>query len=250
MWSAQWPALGESHRWIAVCPRGSGRSDQVPADWSVAGMAGDLLSVLDAEDLPAAHLVGASLGGLVCLEAARQAPERVLSLVLLSTALVVETSDFDPEVVAVLTAASRDPTPEVARRGVETALAPLPADASSEVREARRAFVDRILEERWRSPPTPEGYRAQALAGGLYMAARHLPAYDGPALVISGSADRVIPVRRSRELAAGLPGGRFLEVAGAGHLVGLEQPEVVNRAIVSFLEEVSGNPGGGGKHGG
>src|SRR4051794_37262732 len=165
LWSAQWPALGERHRWIAVCPRGSGRSDQVPADWSVAGMAADLLGVLDALDLPAAHLVGASLGGLVCLEAARQAPERVLSLVLLSTALVVETADFDPEVVAVLTAASRDPTPEVARRGVETALAPLPADAPPEVREARRAFVDRILEERWRSPPTPEGYRAQALAG-------------------------------------------------------------------------------------
>src|SRR5947199_8393371 len=98
LWSAQWPALAERHRLLALCPRGSGRSDPAPAAWSVAGMAADLLDVLDGESLPAAHLVGASLGGLVCLEAARQAPERVLSLVLLSTALIVEQEDFDPEV--------------------------------------------------------------------------------------------------------------------------------------------------------
>ncbi|HEV7517779.1 MAG TPA: alpha/beta hydrolase [Thermoanaerobaculia bacterium] len=238
LWSAQWPALAEQHRLVALCPRGSGRSAPAPAAWSVAGMAADLLDVLDRESLPAAHLVGASLGGLVCLEAARQAPERVLSFVLLSTALIVEQEDFDPEVVAVLTAATRDPNPETARRGVETALAPLPADAPADVLAARQALVDRILAERWKSPPSPEGYRAQAMAGALYMAAR-LPAdYKGPALVISGTADRVIRTRRSRELAASLPNGRFLEVEGAGHLVGLEKPEVVNAAIVEFLQEV------------
>jgi pimeloyl-ACP methyl ester carboxylesterase len=75
------------------------------------------------------------------------------------------------------------------------------------------------------------------MAGALYMAARLAPDYAGPALVISGSADRVIRARRSRELAAGLPNGRFLEVEGAGHLVGLERPEVVNAAIVEFLDE-------------
>jgi pimeloyl-ACP methyl ester carboxylesterase len=76
------------------------------------------------------------------------------------------------------------------------------------------------------------------MAGALYMTARLHPEYAGPALVISGSEDRVIRARRSRELAAEIPNGRFLEVAGAGHLVGLERPEVVNAALVEFLAEV------------
>jgi pimeloyl-ACP methyl ester carboxylesterase len=238
LWSAQVPALAERYRWIAVCPRGSGRSDPAPADWSVAGMAADLFDVQDAFGLPTAHLAGSSLGGLVCLEAARRSPERVRSLILLSTALIVETADFDPEVLAILQAVSSQPSPENARRGVEAALAPLPAEAPPEVRATREARIDRILEERWKSPPTPEGYRAQAMAGALYMAARLAPSYVGPALVISGAADRVIPARRSRELAAGLPGARYLEIAGAGHLVQLEKPEVVNLEMLAFLAGV------------
>src|SRR5437868_4346792 len=64
LWSAQWPALAERYRLLALCPRGAGRSDPAPAGWSVGGMAEDVLDVLAAFDLPAAHLVGASLGGL------------------------------------------------------------------------------------------------------------------------------------------------------------------------------------------
>ena len=239
LWRPQEPALAERYRTLVLCPRGTGRSDLPPAAWSVGGMAGDVLDILDALELPAAHLVGASLGGLVGLETAKQAPERVRSLVLLSTALIVEQEDFDPEVVAVLTAATRDPNPETARRGVEAALAPLPVGASPAEREARERLIDRILEERWKSPPSPEGYRAQAIAGALYMQARLTSEYEGPALVISGAEDRVIRSKRSRQLAESLSNGRFVEVEGAGHLVGLERPEVVNAAILGFLNEIS-----------
>jgi len=239
LWSAQEPALAERYRTLVLCPRGTGRSDPAPAAWSVGGMAGDVLDILDALEIPAAHLIGASLGGLVGLETAKQAPERVRSLVLLSTALIVEQEDFDPEVVAVLTAATRDPNPETARRGVEAALARLPAGASQAERELREKLIDRILEERWKSPPSPEGYRAQAIAGAFYMQARLQSEYAGPALVISGAEDRVIRARRSRALAESLLQGRFVEVEGAGHLVGLERPEVVNRAMLQFLAEIT-----------
>lgn len=239
LWRPQEPALAERYRTLVLCPRGTGRSDPAPAAWSVGGMAGDVLDILDALELPAAHLVGASLGGLVGLETAKQAPERVRSLVLLSTALIVEQEDFDPEVVAVLTAATRDPNPETARRGVEAALAPLPAAASPADRESREKLIDRILEERWKSPPSPEGYRAQAIAGALYMQARLTSDYAGPVLVISGAQDRVIRPRRSRQLAESLAHGRFLEIEAAGHLVGLERPEIVNEAILAFLDEMT-----------
>jgi pimeloyl-ACP methyl ester carboxylesterase len=56
-----------------------------------------------------------------------------------------------------------------------------------------------------------------------------------PATVIAGERDRLIPARRSSELAAHIPGAELILVPGAGHLVILERPEVVNEAITSLL---------------
>ncbi len=56
----------------------------------------------------------------------------------------------------------------------------------------------------------------------------------GPALVIHGREDRIIPVEHGRRLASALPGGRYLEVPGAGHNDLLGRPEVW-RAMAEYL---------------
>jgi pimeloyl-ACP methyl ester carboxylesterase len=61
-----------------------------------------------------------------------------------------------------------------------------------------------------------------------------------PATVIAGDRDRLLPVRRARDLAARIPGAELILVPGAGHLVILERPEVVNEAITSLLASVGG----------
>jgi pimeloyl-ACP methyl ester carboxylesterase len=61
-----------------------------------------------------------------------------------------------------------------------------------------------------------------------------------PATVIAGDRDRLIPVRRAADLAAHIPGAELILVPGAGHLVILERPEVVNEAITSLLASVEG----------
>ncbi len=61
-----------------------------------------------------------------------------------------------------------------------------------------------------------------------------------PATVIAGDRDRLIPARRAGELAARIPGAELILVPGAGHLVILERPEVVNEAITSLLASVGG----------
>jgi len=60
----------------------------------------------------------------------------------------------------------------------------------------------------------------------------------GPAMVIAGDRDRLIPARRAGDLAAHIPGAELILVPGAGHLVILERPEVVNEAITSLLATV------------
>ncbi len=59
-----------------------------------------------------------------------------------------------------------------------------------------------------------------------------------PVTVITGDRDRLIPPRLGAELAASIPGARIAMVAGAGHVLMMERPEVVNDAIRSLLAEV------------
>jgi pimeloyl-ACP methyl ester carboxylesterase len=59
-----------------------------------------------------------------------------------------------------------------------------------------------------------------------------------PTLVVAGEEDAIIAPEVGRELAAAIPDARFLLVERAGHLANLEQPEVVNEALLDFLAPI------------
>jgi pimeloyl-ACP methyl ester carboxylesterase len=56
-----------------------------------------------------------------------------------------------------------------------------------------------------------------------------------PTLVISGAADRLTPPKYSVYLRDHIPGAELVLVDAAGHMVMLEKPEVVARAISKFV---------------
>jgi pimeloyl-ACP methyl ester carboxylesterase len=60
-----------------------------------------------------------------------------------------------------------------------------------------------------------------------------------PAVVLIGEADRLIPPRLSTDLAAAIPGAELIRVPGAGHVVILERPDIVNDAIDSLIARAS-----------
>ena len=62
-----------------------------------------------------------------------------------------------------------------------------------------------------------------------------LPGITIPSLVLVGDEDVALPPARSRRMAAALPDARYREVAGAGHLAAVEQPEAVTRQLLDFL---------------
>jgi 3-oxoadipate enol-lactonase len=53
--------------------------------------------------------------------------------------------------------------------------------------------------------------------------------------VLCGQHDAISPPGEMRQIAAGLPNARFVEIAGAGHMSPLEQPQAVNAAIREFV---------------
>jgi pimeloyl-ACP methyl ester carboxylesterase len=74
-------------------------------------------------------------------------------------------------------------------------------------------------------------------SAGEHSAAELLPQVDVPALVIAGDRDSFTPPRYAEEMAAALPKGELLMVAGATHVVPLERRELVAERIEKFLRE-------------
>ena len=88
--------------------------------------------------------------------------------------------------------------------------------------------------QRLRYPPNVVGYRAQLAAAWGWDATEHLAELRLPALVLHGDEDRIIPLENGRRLAAAIPGARFEELAGAGHLYPTDEPRA-DREVLRFL---------------
>lgn len=228
MWAPQVEALAGTYQVIVPDLRGFGAArDQAVEEAGMDLLADDLLRLLDDRGLDRVVLGGLSLGGYVALAFLRRHADRVSGLVLLDTKasadgdqaradrlkmaerVLAEGNDFVPEVMLpkLLGQTSREHRPEVVEK------------------------VTALIREQ-----TPE-----AIAGAQRgMAARAattdvLATIKVPTLVVTGEEDAVTGPEIGRDLAAGIPGARFLLVEEAGHLVNLEQPEIVNEALLDFL---------------
>ena len=85
-WALQRGAFGRNHRCVAIDNRGTGHSDAPPGPYDLVRMAQDAIEVLDAEQIPRAHVVGASMGGVIAQILGVVYPDRVHSLTLACTA--------------------------------------------------------------------------------------------------------------------------------------------------------------------
>jgi pimeloyl-ACP methyl ester carboxylesterase len=171
-------------------------------------------------------LVGTSMGGMLALEAARQAPQRIAGLALLGTSARADT----PELIALRSDAIRrfeqGGAEELVRANVMFAFHPQ--------HQRDRALVERYVQMVLRAGT------AQLIAQNRAVMARAdlraaLPAMRCPALVLCGEADALTPPDHARELADTLPNARLEMIEGAGHMLTLEQPARVGSLLADWL---------------
>jgi 3-oxoadipate enol-lactonase len=230
-WGPGVRGLGRRFRLVLLDNRGSGRSDVPPPPYSVEEMADDVVAVLDAARIKRAHVLGASLGGMIAQELAINHPDRVDRLVLVCTTPGWGAGyPFPPSNTQLLWETAQMPTEAGIRRRIEHALAPSTVGS-------RPGLVDRLVAHQLAHPQDPLGRWAQASAGVGYSNRFRDTSIRARTLVLHGTSDGVVDPGNARVLAARIPEAHLELIPDAGHLLFWEQPQRFVELVTHFLEE-------------
>ncbi len=228
-WQPVLRKLQRHFRLVLVDNRASGLSDRSARRFTVADMADDIVAVLDAAGVRRAHVLGASLGGMVAQELAVSYPERVDGLVLACTTPGWPFAYPMPGASVRLMAATTGLTADAAmRRHTENAL-------SVRTVQQHPELLDRLIELQRVRPTDPGAGPAQAAAGALYVGGLSQRRIGARTLVLQGAADTVVDPRNARLLADRIPGAQLVMFPELGHLLFWDDPAGFAAAVISFL---------------
>lgn len=184
-----------------------------PVAYSLSDMAADAVALMDHLDIAAAHIVGASMGGMIAQIIAATSPERVISLTsIMSSSGAPGLPGPAPELRKLLMARRpANPTREEAMAAGAATLELISFPDPQRAPDAFAAMAARAFERGF----NPAGVRRHLLAiiADGSRAAR-LSRIKAPTLVIHGAADRLVPLACSEDIARRVPGAR-LEVVNA-----------------------------------
>lgn len=226
MWDAQAPALRDRFRLLRYDHRGHGGSPAPSGPYAIEDLGRDVLALVDRLGVERFSFLGLSLGGMVGMWVASEAPERVERLVLCCTS-----AKMDPE-----TWETRAAT----------------------VREEGVGAISGAVTERWFTP----GFRKEhpGVLGWAQKMLRETPAegyagcceairdmdlrdrlrrIEAPTLVVAGAEDPATPPEHAELLKDSIPGSRLTVVPNAAHLANVERPEELTGVVLDHLSPLA-----------
>lgn len=226
MWDSQLPELSAMRRVVMVDLPGHGNSAANPGSYTIRDLGEDILDIATTVGAAEFDLCGMSLGGLISLWMAAQAPDRVMALVASNTAARVGTEEIWQARIDAVAEGGMDAVAEGA---------------------LGRFFTSDFASEN----PDVFDRTARSLRGtdsGAYMACcaalrdadlRELvEAIRCPTLVIGASQDISTPPEESVWLHEHIEGSSLVILEGAPHLANLQQPEAWSGAVTRFLADL------------
>jgi 3-oxoadipate enol-lactonase len=227
-WNLQRIAMATRFRCISFDNRGAGRSDKPTEPFTLEQMADDAIAVLDAAGIETAHIVGASMGGVISQIVAVKYPHRVRSLTLVCTACRnhpwrqellqswAKTAEEKGMIEVGKEAAQWVMSPRSFRRLVPafTWMGPLAA------LRPRHSFVSQI----------------HAILDTREDLVDQLSTITAPTMVIVGNQDILTPRGDSEEIAERIPNSELVVISGAAHGLMMEHSSTFNKILIEFLQ--------------
>jgi pimeloyl-ACP methyl ester carboxylesterase len=212
----------------------------VAAPYTLRDMADDVIGLLDALQIETAHIVGASMGGMIAQEIAISYPQRIRTLTsIMSTTGDPRLPQPAREAAAMLMAPPPRSREDYIARYAQTwkvlRVGYFPQDEARDRERAERNFARGLN-------PAGVGRQLRAvLASGSRK--QRLRSVRAPTLVIHGSVDPLVRPAAGRDTAASIPGARLLMIDGMGHALPIPMWRTIIEAIADHAKaQVSGAP--------
>lgn len=207
------------------------KGQKVDAPYLLSDMAADAIGLLDALGIDRAHMVGASMGGMIAQVIAATYPQRTRSLVsIMSTSGRMGLPMGKPEAVAMLSALPEGPAREqLVAHGIKLRSVigspGYPTDPAT-----MRTLVERNIDRRYYPQGAARQYLAIMVSGPRVDL---LKTVKVPTLVLHGDDDPLLPVECGRDVASLVPGAKIETFPGWGH-------DVPEQMVPRLIGSISG----------
>ena len=223
LWEPQLPGLGEHFRLLRYEHRGHGGSPAPPGPYTIADLGADVLRLLDDFGVEHASYCGVSLGGMLGMWLAANAPDRIDVLGLCCTSARFPDTGLWIRRAAAVRAGG---LPPISAQVVSRWFTPAFAARFPSVPAGFIATLDGV---------DPEGYAGCCDAIASMDLRPALAAITAPTLVISGSEDPSTPPWHGAVIARRIAGSRLAVIRGAAHLANVSAPGEVTVALGAHL---------------
>ena len=231
--SSQWkdmiPTFSKDYKVIPFDNRGAGRTDRPDIEYSMDMMTADVIGLMDALRIEKAHILGASMGGMIAQNIAYLYPNRVKSLILVVTSMKESPranyackqaikrvmNGSDPDALAEYSAVWSFPEEVLANPG-----------AVDRIKSAMATVLN---------PQTVDAFKRQNDAIATFDSSGWISEITVPTLVIAGDGDIIWPQKYSGDkLAKAISSSKFVSLPGA-HMAYLLSAEAFQNHVMEFL---------------
>ncbi len=233
MWIHQIEEFASRHRVLAPDLRGFGKSVVTAGTVTMQQHADDLAAILDKMEInDPIVFCGLSMGGYIAWQFVEKYGGRLAGLILCDTRAIADTEEAREGRIAMAKRVLQEDPEFVAEAMLPKLVA---RDTSASRPEIARAIREMIV------GTAPNGIAAaQRGMAERPDVTQQLSTIKVPTLVIVGEHDEISRAQEMREIADAIPNSRFVEIAGAGHMTPMEQPEALNAAMRKFLQSLAG----------
>ena len=228
-WDPQMNQLKKAHRVLSFDLRGYGKSETGSERFSMDLFADDLVAFMDALKIEQAIVCGLSMGGYILLNALNRYASRFAAVVFADTQCIADTPEGREKRHQTAAQVAKDGMNGFTEGFIGNIFSPKTLDARKDIVEGMRQMVNAAR-------PAVVVKTLMAL-GEREETCSTLGDIKVPTLILCGEDDKITPPTQADKLHKGIAGSELNIIENAGHVSNIEQAEVFNSHVESFIRK-------------